>query len=85
MDIVVLAGPNREGADVRKACAAQNQHHMSESFEILRSPAAIYQNSAAKDQEQVDKNQETTAHCKPPLCIQTQEWTHSAQSTNAPN
>ena len=80
MDIVVLAGPNREGADVRKACAAQNQHHMSESFENSRSPAAIY-----KDQEQVDKNQETTAHCKPPLCIQTQEWTHSAQSTNAPN
>jgi hypothetical protein len=49
MYIVVLAGSNREVLDDSNACAAQDQHHMSDRFEISRSPAAISKNSATSE------------------------------------
>ena len=49
MVIVVLAGPNREGSDGRKAWAAQDQHHMSDRLENSRSAAAINQSSSTSE------------------------------------
>jgi hypothetical protein len=74
MVIAVLAGSNREVLDDSNAFAAQDQHHMSDRFETLLSPAAINKRFGVNHSQ---------AHCKPTLCKPTQEWTHSAQSTNA--
>ena len=74
---IVFSLVQMEVLDDSNAFAAQDQHHMSDRFETLLSPAAINKRSG------MSHSQGTTAHCKPPLCRRTQEWTHSAQSTNA--
>jgi hypothetical protein len=67
MYIILLACQNCEGADDSNAFAAQDQHHMSDRFETLLSPAAINKRSG------MSHSQGTTVHCKPPLCRRTQE------------
>jgi hypothetical protein len=49
MVIILLACQNCEGADDSNACAAQDQHHMSDHFENSRSAAAISKNSATSE------------------------------------